>query len=57
MAADSRQFRRTGTGTTTGSNTLTMQGTINNNTVTGTWTLTGLTSGCSGSGTFTMNKM
>jgi hypothetical protein len=35
-------------------NTLGLQGTVNNNTVTGTWTLTGATSGCTGSGTFTM---
>ena len=38
-------------------NTLTLQGTVNNNTVTGTWNLTGVTSGCTGSGTFTMTKM
>lgn len=35
---------------------LAMNGTANNNTVTGTWTLTGLTSGCNGSGTFTMQR-
>jgi hypothetical protein len=39
-----------------GSNLLTLQGTVNNNTVTGNWTLTGTTAGCTGSGTFTMNK-
>jgi len=38
-------------------NTLTLQGSVNNNTITGTWTLTGVTSGCSGSGNFTMTKM
>ena len=37
-------------------NQLSLQGTINNNTITGNWTLTGTTAGCSGSGTFTMNK-
>jgi|SRR5579864_784293 len=37
-------------------NQLTLQGTVNNNTITGNWTLTGTTAGCSGSGTFTMNK-
>jgi hypothetical protein len=42
-------------GTPTG-NTLTLQGTVNNNTITGTWTLTG-TGGCTGSGTFTIMKM
>jgi len=37
-------------------NVLTMTGTVTNNTITGTWTLTGVTSGCSGSGNFTMTK-
>ena len=39
-----------------GNNLLTLQGTVNNNTVTGTWTLAGTTAGCTGSGSFTMNK-
>ena len=39
-----------------GSNTMTLQGTVNNNTITGTWALSGTTSGCSGSGNFTMNR-
>ncbi len=39
-----------------GGNQLQLNGTLHNNTVTGTWTLTGSTSGCTGSGTFTMNK-
>ena len=39
-----------------GGNQLQLNGTLHNNTVTGTWTLTGSTSGCSGTGTFTMNK-
>jgi hypothetical protein len=42
--------------TGTSSNVLALQGTVNNNTITGTWTLTGVTAGCSGTGTFTMNK-
>lgn len=37
-------------------NMLTLQGTVSNNTISGTWTLSGTTSGCSGSGSFTMNK-
>jgi len=40
-----------------GNNTINMQGKVNNGTITGTWTLTGLQSGCTGSGNFTMNKM
>lgn len=39
-----------------GSNSLTLQGTVSNNTISGTWALSGSTSGCSGSGTFTMSK-
>jgi len=38
-------------------NLLTLQGTVSNNTISGTWSLSGTTSGCSGSGQFTMNKM
>jgi hypothetical protein len=38
------------------SNVLTLQGTVQNNVITGTWTLSGTTSGCSGSGAFVMNK-
>jgi hypothetical protein len=37
-------------------NLLTLQGTVSNNTISGTWALSGTTSGCSGSGAFTMNK-
>jgi hypothetical protein len=37
-------------------NVLNLTGTVNGNTITGTWTLTGGT-GCSGSGNFTMTKM
>jgi hypothetical protein len=35
-------------------NVLTLQGTVNGSTISGTWTLTGLT-GCSGNGTFTIH--
>jgi len=37
--------------------TLTLQGTAKSNVITGTWTLTGLHSGCSGKGNFTLTKM
>lgn len=37
-------------------NLLTLQGTVSNNTISGTWSLSGTTSGCSGGGSFTMNK-
>jgi hypothetical protein len=37
--------------------TLTLNGTVNNNTITGTWTLIGISSGCSGSGNFQATKM
>lgn len=37
--------------------TLTLQGTVKNNTITGTWTLVGISSGCSGSGNFVVTKM
>jgi hypothetical protein len=37
-------------------NVLTMSGTVAHNTITGTWTLSGVTSGCTGSGNFTMTK-
>ena len=38
-------------------NMLMLQGNVKNNVITGTWTLTGVTSGCTGSGSFTMTKM
>jgi hypothetical protein len=41
---------------TVGSNTLVLQGTVNNNTISGNWNLTGTGAGCVGSGTFTMVK-
>jgi hypothetical protein len=41
---------------TTGSNQLQLSGAVHNNTVSGTWTLTGTGSGCTGSGSFVMNK-
>jgi hypothetical protein len=34
---------------------LTLQGTVKNGTITGTWTLTGTTGACSGNGQFTMS--
>jgi hypothetical protein len=37
--------------------TLTLQGTVNNNTITGKWTLVGISSGCTGSGNFVVAKM
>jgi hypothetical protein len=37
-------------------NLLTLQGTVSNNVISGTWALSGTTSGCSGSGAFTMSK-
>ena len=40
-----------------GGDTLTLQGTVKSNTITGTWTLVGLGSGCSGSGNFAITKM
>jgi hypothetical protein len=44
--------------TTTGTSVLTLQGSMTNmNTVSGTWTMSGVTSGCIGSGNFTMTKM
>ena len=41
---------------TTGGNQLTLIGMLNQNSLAGTWTLTGQTSGCTGSGTFIMNR-
>lgn len=38
-------------------NVFTVQGTVKDNTIVGTWTLVGVTSGCAGSGNFTMMKM
>jgi hypothetical protein len=37
-------------------NTLILQGTVKDNRITGTWTLSGVTSGCTGNGIFTINK-
>jgi hypothetical protein len=39
-----------------GGNTLTLSGAVSGNTITGTWSITG-SSGCTGNGTFTMNRM
>jgi hypothetical protein len=49
-------FELTVQSATPSGNVLTMTGTLTNNTITGTWTLTGVTSGCTGSGNFTMTK-
>jgi len=38
-------------------NTLTLNGTVNGGQITGTWKVTGATSNCTGSGTFTMNPV
>jgi hypothetical protein len=38
-------------------NVLALQGTVRNNTISGTWTLSGVTSGCTGNGNFTLNRM
>jgi hypothetical protein len=50
-------FQLTVTSGTPSGNTLVLQGSVNNNTITGTWNLTGLTSGCTGTGTFTLTRM
>jgi hypothetical protein len=38
-------------------NMLTLQGNVNGKTITGNWSLTGATAGCTGSGSFTITKM
>jgi hypothetical protein len=38
-------------------NTLTLEGTVKNGVITGTWMLSGVTSGCTGNGNFTINRM
>ena len=50
------QFGMTITSGTPSGNVLTLTGTVNGSTVSGTWQLTGGT-GCNGSGNFTMTKM
>jgi len=45
------------TSNSNGANALTLQGALNNNTITGSWQLTGTGAGCTGSGSFTMTKM
>jgi hypothetical protein len=49
-------FELTVQSATPSGNVLTMTGTLSNNTITGSWSLTGVTSGCTGSGNFTMTK-
>jgi hypothetical protein len=50
-------FQLTITSATPSGNTLALQGTVNNNAITGTWNLTGLTPGCTGTGNFTFTRM
>jgi hypothetical protein len=38
-------------------NMLALQGMVKNNTISGTWMLSGVTSGCTGNGNFTINRM
>jgi hypothetical protein len=52
----SGKFGMTVQSSTPTGNTLTLSGAVSGNTITGTWTLTG-SSGCTGSGSFTMTKM
>lgn len=47
---------QSGASSANGDNTLNLQGTLNNNTVSGTWTLTGTGTGCVGSGNFSMTR-
>src|ERR1700688_512113 len=50
-------FQLTITSATPSDNTLTLQGTVNNNAITGGWTLAGLTPGCTGEGDFTFTRI
>jgi len=51
-------FQLTITSGTPPGNTLTLQqGMVNNNTISGNWSLTGPNQGCTGSGTFTLTRM
>ena len=45
------------TSATPSNNTLTLQGTVNNNAISGGWTLAGLTPGCTGEGDFTFTRV
>jgi hypothetical protein len=45
------------TSTGTQVNTLTLHGTVSGGQITGTWTVTGATANCTGSGSFTMNPV
>jgi hypothetical protein len=38
-------------------NQLALEGTVKNNTISGTWSLSGVTSGCTGNGNFKINRM
>lgn len=48
---------QSGTSNVNGTNMLTLQGTLANGTISGTWNETGTGSGCTGTGTFSMFKM
>lgn len=52
----SGSFQLTITSATPSNNTLTLQGTVNNNAISGGWTLAGLTPGCTGEGDFTFTR-
>jgi hypothetical protein len=53
----SGSFQLTITSATPSDNTLTLQGTVNNNAISGGWTLAGLTPGCTGEGDFTFTRI
>jgi hypothetical protein len=53
----SGQFHYVVTSTGTEVNLLTLDGTVSGGQITGTWTVTGTSGGCSGNGTFTMIPM
>jgi len=53
----SGSFQLTITSATPSDNTLTLQGTVNNNAISGGWTLAGLTPGCTGAGDFTFTRI
>jgi hypothetical protein len=50
-------FQMNVTSGTPSGNILALQGTVKNNTISGTWVLSGASSGCTGSGNFTMTRM
>jgi len=50
-------FQLTITSATPSDDTLTLQGTVSNNAISGGWTLAGLTPGCTGEGNFTFTRI